>query len=106
MTDQRLKNTGLPLSYLHKSQDATTALTKKAFKDREERLRSPGGTAVLLLYTVGFPLHSLNQMSLSFPWEPNSLWKQFSAPPNGADISVIKGLPNYVFKDPFLFVSL
>lgn len=43
MTDQCLKHTGLTQSNLHKSWDAITALTKKTFKDREERQCSPGG---------------------------------------------------------------
>lgn len=55
MTDQCLKHTGLPLSYLHKSRDATTALTKKAFKDREERLRSPGGDCCVTFVHCGLP---------------------------------------------------
>ena len=39
------------------------------------------------------------QMSLSIPWEPHSLWKQFSAPPNAArDIcDNIKGLQRLGF---------
>lgn len=55
--------------------------------ETEKKACSPGGAALLLLQLPS--ACSPIQMSVSLPWEPHSLWKQFSAPQNGAEIPVI-----------------